>query len=40
MTSPDTRLAGWLAEHGEELIAVRRNMHAHPEVSGAEHATT
>lgn len=40
MTSPNTRLAGWLAEHGEGLIAVRRNMHAHPEVSGAEHATT
>jgi amidohydrolase len=40
MTSPDARLAGWLAEHGEGLIALRRNMHAHPELSGAEHATT
>lgn len=40
MTSPDACLAGWLAEHGEGLIALRRNMHAHPEVSGAEHATT
>ena len=40
MTSPDARLADWLAEHGEGLIALRRNMHAHPEVSGAEHATT
>ena len=40
MTSPDARLAHWLAEHGEGLIALRRNMHAHPEVSGAEHATT
>ena len=40
MTSPDARLADWLAEHGEGLIALRRNMHAHPEVSGQEHATT
>jgi amidohydrolase len=40
MTSPDVRLADWLTEHGEGLIALRRNMHAHPEVSGAEYATT
>ncbi len=40
MTSPDARLAGWLAEHGEGLVALRRNIHAHPELSGAEHATT
>jgi amidohydrolase len=40
MTSPDARLADWIAEHGEGLIALRRNMHAHPEVSGQEHATT
>lgn len=33
-------LDGWLAEHGEGLIALRRNLHAHPELSGAEHATT
>ncbi len=33
-------LAAWLDEHGEGLIALRRNLHAHPELSGAEHATT
>ncbi|NNE73480.1 MAG: amidohydrolase [Acidimicrobiales bacterium] len=30
----------WLAEHGEGLIAIRRNIHAHPELSGEERATT
>lgn len=40
MTSPDPQLAEWLAEHGEGLIALRRNLHAHPELSGQEHATT
>ena len=30
----------WLAEHGEGLVALRRTMHAHPELSGEEHATT
>jgi amidohydrolase len=30
----------WLAEHGAGLIALRRNIHAHPELSGQEHATT
>ena len=30
----------WLTEHGEGLIALRRNLHAHPELSGAEFATT
>jgi amidohydrolase len=30
----------WLDEHGEGLIAIRRNIHAHPELSGEEHATT
>ncbi len=29
----------WLAEHGESLIQLRRYIHAHPELSGAEHAT-
>jgi amidohydrolase len=29
----------WLAEHGESLIHVRRYLHAHPELSGAEHGT-
>jgi amidohydrolase len=33
-------LDGWLAEHGEGLVALRRNLHAHPELSGSEHATT
>ena len=30
----------WLDEHGEGLIALRRNLHAHPELSGEERATT
>ncbi|HSP28104.1 MAG TPA: amidohydrolase, partial [Ilumatobacteraceae bacterium] len=30
----------WLDEHGEGLVALRRNLHAHPELSGQEHATT
>lgn len=30
----------WLGEHGEGLIALRRNLHAHPELSGREYATT
>ncbi|MEM9034997.1 MAG: amidohydrolase [Actinomycetota bacterium] len=33
-------LGRWLAEHTEELIAFRRHLHAHPEVSWQEHATT
>lgn len=33
-------LDGWLSEHGEGLIAIRRNLHAHPELSGEEYATT
>lgn len=40
MTSPNGPLAHWLAEHGEGLVALRRNIHAHPELSGEEHATT
>jgi amidohydrolase len=39
-TSAASSLDAWLAEHGEGLIALRRNLHAHPELSGAEHATT
>lgn len=35
---------GWidafLAGHRDELVAVRRQLHAHPELSGEEHATT
>ncbi len=30
----------WLGEHGEGLIAIRRQLHAHPELSGEEYATT
>lgn len=33
-------IAEWLGEHGEGLIALRRNLHAHPELSGQERATT
>ncbi|MEO1064796.1 MAG: amidohydrolase [Actinomycetota bacterium] len=40
-TSPTTpSLDDWIAEHAEELIAFRRHLHAHPELSGEEHATT
>ena len=40
MTTIAPSLAEWLNEHGEGLVALRRNLHAHPELSGAEHATT
>lgn len=30
----------WLDEHGEGLIALRRNIHAHPELAGEEFATS
>lgn len=43
MTTVDTTsspLGQWLEEHGDGLIALRRNMHAHPELSGQEVATT
>jgi amidohydrolase len=36
---PDT-IDRWLDEHAEGLIALRRNLHAHPELSGQELATT
>ena len=40
-TAPaEDRLRTWVAEHREELVAVRRHLHAHPELSGEEHATT
>ncbi|HEV2087321.1 MAG TPA: amidohydrolase [Cryptosporangiaceae bacterium] len=29
----------WLAAHGDELVRLRRHLHAHPEVSGAEYRT-
>ncbi len=37
---PDRSVERWLAEHGEDLIALRRQLHAHPELSGQERATT
>lgn len=37
---PDRSIDRWLGEHTEGLVAIRRNMHAHPELSGQEHATT
>lgn len=36
----DRSIDTWLHEHGEELIALRRTIHAHPELSGEEYATT
>ncbi len=39
-TGPDAAVGDWLAEHTDGLIAFRRNMHAHPELSGEEYATT
>ena len=30
----------WLARHGSELVAVRRDLHAHPELGHEEHRTT
>ena len=38
--SRDAALDAWLHEHAEGLIAIRRNIHAHPELSGEEYATT
>ena len=38
--TPAASLTEWLDEHGEGLIALRRHLHANPELSGAEHATT
>jgi amidohydrolase len=35
-----TDLDRWLDEHGDGLVAMRRNLHAHPELSGDERATT
>ena len=36
----DRTIDGWLSEHGEGLVAFRRQLHAHPELSGEESATT
>lgn len=43
MTSDSTDsppIDDWLAEHGEDLVALRRQLHAHPELSWQERATT
>lgn len=37
---PDRAVDSWLRDHRDGLIAFRRNMHAHPELSGEEFATT
>ena len=39
-TATSSPIVEWLGEHGEGLIALRRNLHAHPELSGQERATT
>ena len=42
MIAPDQPgwLAGFLSEHHDELVSFRRHLHAHPELSGEEYATT
>ena len=38
---PDTSpLDDWLGQHGDDLVATRRWLHEHPELSGDEHETT
>ncbi|MEU2347420.1 amidohydrolase [Modestobacter sp. NPDC049651] len=43
-TRPDHPAAAaldrWVHEHADELVAVRRHLHAHPELGFAEHGTT
>jgi len=39
-SEPTDVLDHWLDEHGAGLVALRRNIHAHPELSGEEHGTT
>lgn len=38
--SRDHDMDGWLGAHEGELVAIRREIHAHPELSGEEHETT
>ena len=38
--APDPLAETWLAEHRAELVAVRRDLHAHPELGRSEHRTT
>ena len=33
-------LDGWLSKHGTDLVAWRRQIHAHPELGYSEHSTT
>lgn len=41
MAVPTRPLAdAWLSEHADDLIAVRRDLHAHPELGYVEHRTT
>lgn len=38
---PSSPLAdAWLVEHGADLVALRRDLHAHPELGHSEHRTT
>lgn len=37
---PDPELGVWVEAHRDELVAIRRHLHAHPELSGEEFATT
>ncbi len=37
---PADAAGAWLAEHGDDLVALRRHLHAHPELGRAEHDTT
>jgi amidohydrolase len=39
-TEVSADVGAWLDAHGDELVAVRRRLHEHPEPSGEEHATT
>jgi len=41
-SAPDATpwLDSWLARHESDLVAVRRKLHAHPELSGSERGTT
>lgn len=40
MSTTDDALDAWLAAHGAELVATRRDLHAHPEIAFTERRTT
>lgn len=40
MSGPPTDVQAWLGQHGGELVALRRDLHAHPELGREEHRTT